>query len=122
MGHRDIATTRRYTHLRPIHEIPAHERPAAAMPIADLVMDPRRRARNKPVGKSVGTRTDTDRQTPTKTGSLRHCGRRASPVGKSVGTFSGSDLHLRGSRRVEIAENPQGFQRRLGGDRLMRYI
>ena len=71
MGHRDIATTQRYTHLRPIHEIPAHERLAAAVPISDLVMDPRRRARNKPVGKSVGTLTDTDRQTPTKTGSLR---------------------------------------------------
>ena len=69
--HRDIATTQRYTHLRPIHEIPAHERLATAMPIADLVMDPRRRARNKAVGKSVGTLPDTDRQTPTKTGSLR---------------------------------------------------
>jgi integrase len=29
MGHRNIATTQRYTHLRPVHEIPAHERLAA---------------------------------------------------------------------------------------------
>jgi integrase-like protein len=42
MGHRDIATTQRYTYLRPVHEIPAHERLAAAVPIADLVTDPRR--------------------------------------------------------------------------------
>jgi integrase len=71
MGHRDIATTQRYTQLRPVHEIPALERLAAAVPISDLVMDPRRRASNKPVGKSVGTLSDTDRQTPTKTGSVR---------------------------------------------------
>ena len=37
MGHRNIATTQRYTHLRPVHEIPAHERLADAVPIADLV-------------------------------------------------------------------------------------
>jgi integrase len=33
MGHRNIATTQRYTHLRPVHEIPAHERLAEAVPI-----------------------------------------------------------------------------------------
>lgn len=37
MGHRNITTTQRYTHLRPLHEFPAHERLAGAVPIADLV-------------------------------------------------------------------------------------
>ena len=55
MGHRNIATTQRYTHLRPVHEIPAHEHLADAMPIADLVTVARKRASNNPVGKSVGT-------------------------------------------------------------------
>jgi hypothetical protein len=45
MGHRNIATTQKYTHLRPMHEIPAHERLADAMPISDLVMVRRRHAR-----------------------------------------------------------------------------
>ena len=44
MGHRNIATTQRYTHLRPVHEIPAHERLADAVPIADLVTATRKRA------------------------------------------------------------------------------
>jgi integrase len=48
MGHRNIATTQRYTHLRPIHEIPAHERLADAVPIADLVTATRKRASGKP--------------------------------------------------------------------------
>ena len=30
MGHRNIATTQKYTHLRPMHEMPAHERLADA--------------------------------------------------------------------------------------------
>jgi hypothetical protein len=55
MGHRNIATTQRHTHLRPVHEIPAHERLAEAVPIADLVTVARKRASNTPVGKSVGT-------------------------------------------------------------------
>jgi integrase len=55
MGHRNSATTQRYTHLRPVHEIPAHERLAEAVPIADLVTVARKRASNKPVGKNVGT-------------------------------------------------------------------
>jgi hypothetical protein len=57
MGHRNIATTQRYTHLRPVHEIPAHERLAEAVPIADLVTLARKRASGKPVGKDVGTQT-----------------------------------------------------------------
>jgi integrase len=32
MGHHNIATTQRYTHLRQVHEIPAHERLAGAVP------------------------------------------------------------------------------------------
>jgi len=55
MGHRDIATTQRYTHLRPVHEIPAHERLADAVPIADLVTAPRNRASGNDVGKNDGT-------------------------------------------------------------------
>ncbi len=55
MGHRNIATTQRYTHLRPVHEIPAHERLADAVPIADLVTATRKRASGKPAGKNAGT-------------------------------------------------------------------
>jgi hypothetical protein len=65
MGHRDIATTQRYTHLRPVHEIPAHERLADAVPIADLVTAPRKRASGKGAGKNAGTlhgKTGTDRK------------------------------------------------------------
>ena len=58
MGHRDIATTQRYTHLRPVHEIPAHERLADAVPIADLVTALRKRASGKAVGKNVGTQIE----------------------------------------------------------------
>ena len=71
MGHRNIATTQKYTHLRPMHEIPAHERLADAMPSSDLVMVPRKRAASKPVGKSVGTLSDTDGETQAKTGASR---------------------------------------------------
>lgn len=49
LGHRTIASTQKYTHLRPVHEIPAHERLAGAMPLADLVTARRKRASGKPV-------------------------------------------------------------------------
>jgi hypothetical protein len=62
MGHRNIATTQRYTHLRPVHEIPAHERLADAVPIADLVTAGRKRASGKPVGKDAGTQTGHSRK------------------------------------------------------------
>ena len=65
-----MAATRKYPHLRPMHEIPAHERLADAMPISDLVMVRRRRAAGKPVGKSVGTLSDTDGETQGKAGPL----------------------------------------------------
>ena len=68
MGHRNIATTQRYTHLRPIHEIPAHERLADAVPIADLVTVARKRASGKGVGKNDGARPGTRGETSTKTG------------------------------------------------------
>jgi hypothetical protein len=45
MGHRNIATTQRYTHLRPVHEIPGHERLADAVSITDLVTATRKRIR-----------------------------------------------------------------------------
>jgi hypothetical protein len=67
MGHRNIATTQRYTHLRPVHEIPAHERLADAVPIADLVTVARKRASGKGVGKNDGTLSGTLGQTSTKT-------------------------------------------------------
>jgi integrase len=44
-GHRNIATTQRYTHLRPVHEIPAHGRLADAVPIADPGGGPQARER-----------------------------------------------------------------------------
>jgi hypothetical protein len=63
---RNIATTQRYTHLRPLHEIPAHERLADAVPIADLVTLARRRAGGKPDGKSDGTHSGTGEETRSK--------------------------------------------------------
>jgi integrase len=60
MGHRNIATTQRYTHLRPMHEIPAHERLADAVPIADLVTATRKRASGRPAAKIAGTAIGRD--------------------------------------------------------------
>ena len=37
LGHADIATTQRYTHLRPLHQRPTLERLATVVPIGDLV-------------------------------------------------------------------------------------
>jgi integrase len=68
MGHRDIATTQRYTHLRPVHEIPAHERLADAVPIADLVTAPRKRASGKGAGTNAGTLPRAFEETQGKTG------------------------------------------------------
>jgi integrase len=75
MGHRDIATTQRYTHLRPVHEIPAHERLADAVPIADLVTMSRKRASGKGDGKNDGTHSGPLEETPAKTGTDRKLGR-----------------------------------------------
>ncbi len=49
LGHRTIASTQKYTHLRPVHEISAHERLADAVPLADLVTAARKRASGKSV-------------------------------------------------------------------------
>jgi integrase len=68
MGHRNIATTQRYTHLKPVHEIPAHERLADAVPIADLVTASRKRAVGKGDGKNDGTLPRSLEETPVKTG------------------------------------------------------
>ena len=57
MGPGTSRPRRRYTHLRPIHEIPANERLAEAVPIADLVTAARKRASGKPAGKNAGTET-----------------------------------------------------------------
>jgi integrase len=69
MGHRDLASTQRYTHLRPVHEIPAHERLAQAVPIADLVTAARKRAAGKGAAKkdaagNVGTSTGNSTRSP----------------------------------------------------------
>ncbi len=80
MGHRNIATTQRYTHLRPAHEIPAHERLADAVPIADLVTIARKRAGGKPDGKSDGTHSGTDEEAPAKTGTDRKLWRITEPA------------------------------------------
>lgn len=71
MGHRDLATTQRYTHLRPVHEIPAHERLANAVPIADLVTAPRKRAAGKGDGKNDGTQIRALEETQGKRGTDR---------------------------------------------------
>jgi integrase len=47
MGHEDMATTNRYTHLRPTVEAPVLEQLSAALPIADLITRPGRRASRK---------------------------------------------------------------------------
>jgi len=44
LGHADIATTQRYTHLRPVHQRPTLERLANVVPIGDLVTARGRRA------------------------------------------------------------------------------
>lgn len=44
MGHSAIATTQRYTHLRPAHQRPTLEQLSASVKISDLVMAPRLRA------------------------------------------------------------------------------
>ena len=69
MGHRNIATAQRYTHLRPVHEIPAPERLAEAVPIAGLVTAARKRASGKPAGKNDGTRTGHSHKFDVGTGS-----------------------------------------------------
>jgi integrase len=77
MGHRDITTTQRYTHLRPVHEIPAHERLADAVPIADLVTATRKRASGKGVGTFDGTHSGPLEETRGKTGPDRRLATRA---------------------------------------------
>lgn len=54
MGHTHASTTDRYTHLRPVHQVAAHEHLSAAMPIADLVLQPWRRASRRPAGMTAG--------------------------------------------------------------------
>ena len=80
MGHCNIATTERYTHLRQVHEIPAHERLAEAVPIADLVTAPRKRAAGKPDGRSDGTHSGPDEETSAKTGTHRKLATKPDPA------------------------------------------
>lgn len=47
MGHSHLATTQRYTHLRPMHEIEPHDQLSEALPIQDVVTLPWRRASRK---------------------------------------------------------------------------
>lgn len=53
LGHQNIATTQIYTHLRPMHLVAPVEQLSAALPIAELVTAPWRRASNKAM--TVGT-------------------------------------------------------------------
>jgi integrase len=66
MGHRDITTTQRYTHIRPLPQRAAIEALSNALPIADLVTHPRTRAGTIAIGAATGTTTGTTRVTPTK--------------------------------------------------------
>jgi integrase len=61
MGHRDIATTQRYTHIRPLPQRHAIEALSQALPIADLVTNPRTRAATTA---ATGTTTGTTRIAP----------------------------------------------------------
>lgn len=49
MGHLHASTTQKYTHLRPIQELDTMEQLSRALPIADLVVQPRLRASGKPL-------------------------------------------------------------------------
>jgi integrase len=60
MGHRDITTTQRYTHIRPLPQRHAIEALSNALPIADLVTDRRTRA----TGTTTGTTRVTAAQSP----------------------------------------------------------
>jgi integrase len=87
MGHVRIETTQRYTHLRPMHQVAPLERLSDAMPIADLVTNPRRRALSKgslldlpPGGKNGGTASETDGETLGKRGNSE----KAKPEAESV--------------------------------------
>lgn len=55
-GHRDLATTQHYTHLRPVAEIEPLETLSESLPIADLVTEPWKRAGARRVSTSVPTR------------------------------------------------------------------
>jgi integrase len=61
MGHRHLATTQKYTHLRPMNEIPTIEALSAALPIVDLVTAPWRRASRTPAPKSAGDAAERGR-------------------------------------------------------------
>jgi hypothetical protein len=68
MGHRHLATTQKYTHLRPMHEVPTFEALSAALPIADLVMEPWRRASRKPPAKRAGDSAEEANRTSSSVG------------------------------------------------------
>lgn len=55
LGHRRLETTMGYTHLRPRHDVDTQERLSAYLPIADLVLQPQRRAPKSSTGKTTGT-------------------------------------------------------------------
>lgn len=84
MGHEHIATTQKYTHLRPVHEVPIVEQLSTALPIDDLVMARRRRAVRKPVQLSGGTVANepvTTRTSAAPPASTRHAGTSRSRAG-----------------------------------------
>jgi integrase len=68
MGHRDITTTQRYTHIRPLPQRQAIEALSQALPIADLVTSPRMRAgAAAATGTATGTTRITAAQSPSNT-------------------------------------------------------
>ncbi len=60
LGHENLATTQRYTHMKPVHEIAAHDELSDALPIDDLVTVLWRRASRKPVREVVGLEAKND--------------------------------------------------------------
>jgi integrase len=61
MGHADLQTTQRYTHLRPLTQVAPLEALSAQLPIADLVTDGRRRAGRTLLGTfGAAKKTGTD--------------------------------------------------------------
>jgi integrase len=64
MGHEHLATTQRYTHLRPVKEIPTIEALSEALPLVDLVKVPWRRASRKTARTSAGLSSEGANRSP----------------------------------------------------------
>lgn len=82
MGHSDLATTQKYTHLRPAHLRPTVERLSKAVPLLDLFgLGPKTPARpgkgvKRTRGKSVGPRKSKAAKTPKNRGLVKRAANR----------------------------------------------